>query len=185
MQTIATVLDPAQLFSLNINCCRKKIYIWLLKLVCGFMCHEFLRSTFQTRGHSLKAGTEPWTHLKKINLKFYTGQHSFSPRTFYSASFSCLNFLWTSIFLLLCVIHIKSTWALSPLMSRSHFILFHTSCPFNWRSHLHFALHLSAEKFPNHFFPSKTLGPSPNLRGAGVGAVRGSARRWWSSAELC
>lgn len=58
-----------------------------------------------------------------------------------------------------------------------HLILFCTPCPFIQRTGLPFASHLRAENLPNHYFPSSTLSPSPNLRGSGVGAVRGSARR--------
>ena len=74
---------------------------------------------------------------------------------------------------------------MSVSLAVSHLILFHMPCPFNRRSCLRFASHPRAEKFPKHHFPRKTLGPSPNLRGAGVDAVGGSARRCCSSAKLC
>lgn len=44
---------------------------------------------------------------------------------------------------------------------------------FNQRSFLCFASQTRAENFPNHHFLSKTVGPSPNLRGAGVGCCKG------------
>lgn len=81
------------------------------------------------------------------------------------------------------------TWMLSPLLFCLfilHFIShFPMPCLFNQRSFLCFASQTRAENFPNHHLLSKTVGPSPNLRGAGVGAVRGSTRRCCSSAELC
>lgn len=73
---------------------------------------------------------------------------------------------------------------LSPLVSCLYFILFPIPYPFNQRSCLCFASQMRAENFPNHHFLSKTVGPSCNLRGAGIGAVRGSTRRCCGSAEL-